>query len=136
MGGCERLRRVVYDASILMLLYDGIPVFEDAERVLETKPECIVPRQVVEELERIASSREVKRRRRALLALQVVRERECRIIDVEGVRTGDDAILLYVLRDCRSLPATADKELRRRLREKGIPHLFYKAERGGLVLEG
>ncbi len=130
----DRLRRVVYDTSILMLLYDGIPVFEEAERVLETLPECIVPSKVVDELKRLASTGGVRKKRAARLALQLIERKGCRVVDVPG-DTGDDAVIAYVLEDCEAIPATADRELRRRLREKGLPHIYYKLEKAGLVLE-
>ncbi len=117
-----------------MLFYEGVPVFEEVAAALESKPECIVPVQVKEELERIAShAHGFRKRRAALMALSIIAN-NCRIVDSRG-DSGDDAIVYYVISDCESVPVTADRELRRRLREKGIPHLYYKAERRGFILE-
>ena len=130
----ERIDKAVFDTSILMLVYDGIPVFEEVERTLESKPECIVPVQVQEELRRLAEKSSIKKQRAAKLALKIIKN-YCNIVSVPG-DSGDDAIIEYVSKDCNSIAVTADSELRRRLREKGLPHIFYKAERRGLMLEG
>ncbi len=135
LGRRERLRRVVYDTSILLLAYEGVDVFGDTERVLETRPECIVTSKVVEELERLAARGQAKTRRAARLALTLLQARNCRVVDVEA-ETADDSILAYVLSDPEAIVATADGELRRRLREKGLPHIFYWKGKGGLQLEG
>ncbi len=134
MGCSERLRNVIYDTSILMLLYDGVDVFEEASSTLVSRPGCIVPRRVVEELERLASTPSTRKRRAASLALREVQRRGCRIVDTSSP-AADDAVveLARLYRD--AIPATADRELRRRLREHGIPHLYYKHDRRSLVLE-
>ncbi len=134
MGCRERLRRVVYDTSILMLLYDGVDVFESAAEALATKPECVILKPTLEELEKLAESKSIRKRRAARLALTEIEKRKCRIVEAEG--PADDAIVRYVVGDCEAVVATADRELRRRLREKGIPHLFYKSDRRSLMLEG
>ncbi len=135
LGCSERLARVVYDTSVLMLLYDGVDVFEEAANALLSRPECVVTSRTVEELRRLASSRSARKRRAALLALREIERRGCRVVDSPG-GTSDDAILAYLARDPCAVAATADRELRRRIREMGLPHLFYKHDRRGLVLEG
>ena len=135
MGCGERLAEVVYDTSVLMLLYDGVDVFEEAGRVLGSKPACVILTQVVEELRRLASSRSVRKRRAAAMALRELERRGCKVVEAGGVDV-DDAIVRYASSNCRAIVATADRELRRRLRERGLPHLFYKADRRSLVLEG
>ena len=129
------MRRVAYDTSILLLLYEGVPVFDEAAELLASNPECLVPRQVVKELERLATAAPgLHRRRAARLALALV-ERKCRVVDVEGAETADDALLLLALRDPGTIVATADNELRRRLREHGLPNIYYRRSRHGLMLE-
>jgi len=130
----ERLGKAVLDASVLMLIYDGVAIFEEIENVLGSIPKCVVPKQVLDELEKIARRGQPKKRRAALLALDVIK-RNCSIVEPSGA-TGDDAIIDYVASDCDAIPVTADRELRRRLRERGIPHIYYRAEKKGLELEG
>lgn len=94
-----------------------------------------MPRQVVEELRRLSTSAPgLHRRRAARLALCLV-EKKCRVVDVEGAWTADDALLALALRDPDTIIATADNELRRRLREHGLPNIYYRRSRHGLMLE-
>jgi rRNA-processing protein FCF1 len=118
-----------------MLLYEGVDVFESAAAALLSNPECIVTRRTIEELKALASSKSARRRRAALTALKEVERRGCKIVDVEGA-TADDTVIAYVVKDPCAVVATADRELRRRIRELGLPHLFYKHDRRSLVLEG
>ncbi len=129
-----RLKRAVLDTSVLMLAYEGVDVIGEIERVLESKPELVVTSRVVEELQRLASSQSTRKRRAARLALQLV-ERYCKVVSAKG-ETADDTIIDYVVRDREAIVVTADRELRRRLRELGIPHIYYKEERKGFKLEG
>ena len=130
-----RLRRAVYDTSALMLLAEGIHVFDDVEALLDARPECIVLEPVLRELEKHAASRCVRKRRAARLALSVV-ERRCRVIDFGGDMLADDAIVEYVLRDPEAIAVTADTGLHRRLLRLGIPHIYYREERRGFELSG
>jgi rRNA-processing protein FCF1 len=129
------MRRVAYDTSMLMLLYEGVSVFEQAGDLLASNPECIVPRAVLEELRRIAENGEgLHRRRAARLALQAV-ETRCRVVETVA-SSADDALIELALRDPSLIVATADNELRRRLRELGLPNIYYRRSRHGLMLEG
>ncbi len=123
-----RLRKAVYDTSALMLLADGVQVFDMVEELLGARPQCILLPQVREELEKHAASRSAKKRMAARLALRVVREKGCIEPDfrVEGI--ADDAIVEYVRRNPDAIAVTADRGLHRRLLAMGIPHLYYREE--------
>ncbi|HIQ23711.1 MAG TPA: 30S processome protein Utp24 [Pyrodictium delaneyi] len=136
MGVSKRLKRVIYDTSILMLLYEGVPVFEESASLLLSKPECVIPRQVRDELKKLAgTASSIHRRKAAHLALEAIRKMGCRIVDVDADNT-DDAIIAIVMSDPEAIVATADNELRRRLREIGLPNIYYRRSRHGLMLEG
>ncbi len=62
-------------------------------------------------------------------------EKKCRVVDVDGAGSADDALLLLALRSPDTIVATADNELRRRLREHGLPNIYYRRSRHGLMLE-
>ena len=134
LGGRERISKAVYDTSVLMLAYQGVDVIGGVQEVLESNPECVVPLPVIRELERLASSGRLHARRAARLALEIVRSK-CRIVECESPNA-DDAVIEYALRDPEAIVVTADKELRRRLREKGLPHVYYRAHKRGFELEG
>ena len=135
MGYSERIRRAAYDTSALMLLYNSVRVFDDVAALLASNPECLVPRQVLEELTALAGrASSLHRRRAARLALSAVRSR-CRVVDVEAA-TADDALVKLALEDGGLIVVTADNELRRRLRELGLPNIYYRRSRHGMELEG
>ena len=135
MGYSARIRRVILDTSILMLLYNGVQVFDEIEELLLSKPECIVPRSVVKELEKISKSSDktLHQRRAARLALEALEKKGCRVIET-GL-SADDAIIELATRLRDAIVATADNELRRRLRELGLPNIYYRRSRHGLMLE-
>ncbi len=135
MGYSTRIRRVVFDTSILLLLYDSVPVFDEVSRVLESLPECIVTKQVLLELEKIARSSISEKKRAARLALEAIEKHKCKVVEVGG-RDADESIIEYVLSDREAIAATADRELRRKLRKKGIPSIYYRESMHGLMLEG
>ena len=131
-----RLRRAAYDTSALMLLYEGVPVFDLVEEALAARPECIILEPVRRELEKHASSRSVRKRRAALFALRVLEERGCRVVDFGAGMLADDALVEYVLRDPEAIVVTADTGLHRRLLRMGIPHLYYREEGRRFELSG
>ncbi len=128
--------RVLLDTNMLMLLGKGVDVFEQIEEILLTKPEYYVIKPVIEELERIASRGGVKERKAARLALDIVKKK-CRVIDIERPRgvTVDDLILDIASKE-KFIVATNDRVLRRRLREKGLPEIYFREEKHLLEAQG
>ena len=133
MGSGKRVR-VVLDTSILLLVYDMVPVLEQVEDLLETRPECIVPRQVVDELNRIAVSKDVHRSKAAKLALQLVKL-YCKVVDINA-KNADEAIINLVVNDPFAIAVTADRGLRKRLRKLGKPNIYYRRSMHGLMMDG
>lgn len=128
--------RVLLDTNMLMLFGKGVNIFDQIEELLISKPEFYVIKPVVDELKKIAEKGRVKDKRVAKLALQAV-EKYCRIIDID-VKQGmkvDDLIVEVASRE-KFVVATNDKELRRRLREKGIPEIYYREEKHLLEVQG
>jgi len=133
----ERIKCVLLDASILMLAYEGVDVLGEIERILDSKPKCLVLKPTLEELERLAVKAKPKRRIAARFAIELIK-RYCEVVDYKSCKDEDpDTLFLrFVLEHGDVMPVTADNELRRRLREKGIPNIYYRRERHGLELEG
>ena len=127
---------LVFDTNILLLLANGIHVFEDIEEALETKPEYVIIKPVYRELSRLASDKNSLTGRKALLALETA-SKYCRIVDYElreNEKT-DDAIVRFALEN-NAIVATNDKELRTRLRKLGIPEAYFREESRRIVVEG
>ncbi len=120
-----------------MLLYEGVPVFEEAAELLASNPECIIPAPVLGELKKLATGSHagLHRRRAARLALEAIRKHGCRIVETATSRA-DEALIELSIADQELIVATADNELRRRLRELGLPNIYYRRSKHGLMLEG
>lgn len=68
------------------------------------------------------------------MALEAVKRRRCRVVEVDA-GSADDALVALALNDAGLIVATADNELRRRLRELGLPNIYYRRSKHGLMLE-
>jgi rRNA-processing protein FCF1 len=123
-----RKPRIVLDTNMLLLIADGINIFEQIEEQLLAKPEYIVLKPIIKELEKLAIKGKPLLRRKARLALEIA-GRYCKIIDVKekpGEKV-DDIILRYA-KENNAAVATNDKELRKRLRRNGIPEIYLREE--------
>jgi len=136
MGSSKGMKKtgVVLDTSILLLAYEGVPVLDEIEELLETKPECLVPIQVVKELDKLQASTQLHKRNAARLALSIVKK-YCRIVEAKG-DNADEAIIELVKNHSNLIPVTADNELRRKLRDLGKANIYYRRSKHGLMIEG
>jgi len=127
---------ILLDTNILMLIGRGIDIFTQIEELLDTKPEYYVIEPVVKELEKIIAYGGVKERKAAKLALELVKKK-CRVIEVSlsPDKSVDDLLLEIALRK-GFIVATNDRELRRRLREAGIPEIYFREEKQLLEAQG
>ena len=127
---------VLLDTNILMLIGRGIDIFTQIEELLDTKPEYYVIEPVVKELGKIIAHGGVKERKAAELALELVKKK-CRVIEVSlsPDKSVDDLLLEIALRK-GFIVATNDRELRRRLREAGIPEIYFREEKQLLEAQG
>jgi len=126
---------VLLDSNFLMLpSVKRINVLSELDRVLGRSYKLLTINHVVEELERLASLGRPSERRRAKLALMLMKEWNVEVVGVPLQAKVDDAIA-----EASSkrgwVVATNDRELRRRLKELGVPTVYL---RGGkrLTLEG
>ncbi len=125
---------VILDSNMLMAVRKlRLDVFSEIERLLQTQVRFATTSTVVEELTHL------KRRagdvgRDASLAVQ--RAERCVIIDapITGARSVDDSIF-EVARKERAIVATADAELRRKLRNAKIPVIYLRGK-SRLIIEG
>ncbi len=112
-----------------MLAAEGVPVFELVEEQVGGRPECIILEPVLRELQKHVSSRSVRKRIAARLALRLIDARGCRIVEGWDPNIlADEAIIEYLLRDKEATVVTADTGLHKRLLRLGIPHLYYRGE--------
>lgn len=130
---------VVVDSSFLVQLAEGIIAPSMVLEALEASFRFVAPRQVVNELERLANEHpKPKVRRAARRALWMIGRLGVAVEEVEA-GNADDAIESLARRlkgeSLSVVVATNDRELRRRLRSLGIPSLYYRESSGRLELE-
>lgn len=125
---------VVLDANLLMLTRRlSLDVFHEIEELVKTKVEFATTSTVISELLRL-QNRSGDIRRDADFAL--TRSERCRIIEASVRDNGsvDDSII-QTAKENDAVVATADTELRRRLRNAKIPVIFVR-EKSKLMIEG
>ncbi len=128
--------KVLLDTNMLMLIGKGIDVFTQIEDLLEAKVEFYVIKPVLKELEKIATKGNLKERKSARLALNLI-NKYCKVIEIEKPSgTSVDELLAYLASRQGFIVATNDKELRRKLRERGIPEIYFREEKHLLEAQG
>ncbi|MEM3402009.1 MAG: hypothetical protein QW179_01310 [Candidatus Hadarchaeales archaeon] len=123
--------KVIADTSFLML--PGmlkIDITAESERVLEDKCEFLVPSPVLRELEKIAERGTPRERSAARLALKMVEK--CKIVRAEG---DADACILSLAEEMGTPVGTADGELKRKLRRKGVAVIYVRGK-SHLAMDG
>ena len=131
----KRSIEVALDSNFLMLpMVKRINLLSELDRLLSAKYRLIVPRCVVDELERLASHGKPLERRRARFALKLLEEWRAEVVEVPCSAGVDEALARGAMSQ-GWIVATNDAELRSKLREQGTPVVYL---RGGkkLALEG
>lgn len=122
------MRAVVLDTNALMMPYQyGINIEKELTRLLGIC-RIIIPRTVVEEIEKL-SEQEGKIGRAAKLGLSIIKKRGFRLVETENM--GDDGVLETAIKMDAAI-LTNDKELKNKARELNLPIIYL---RGGTRLE-
>ncbi|MCY0868508.1 MAG: 30S processome protein Utp24 [Desulfurococcus sp.] len=132
----SRAVKILLDSNMLILMASGIPILDQIEEKLLTRPAYIVITPVLNELAKLASTGKPSIARKAKLALDIA-SRYCEIHEYE-LKPGesvDDALLRYALEN-NAIVATSDRELRRKLREHGVPEIYLREESMRIDIEG
>jgi hypothetical protein len=129
------VKKIIFDSNFLMIPFElGIDVFEEVEKILSVKVEPVILPPVIEELERLASRGKPKVRRLASSALELAKQ--CVRLQYSKLPSETvDEYLVRVAKEKSMAVATADLELKRKLRAEGIPTIYVR-EKSRLDLEG
>ena len=130
----QRCLEVVLDTNFIILLSEYPYLIDELNEVVPFRSVCVLLTAVLEELEAVSKRLGEVRRRMLGKILEVLRGR-CVVVDAGRSRVVDEAIIDYA-RGHRAVVATNDRELRRRLREMGIPNVFFREESRRLEYEG
>ncbi|MCD6529543.1 30S processome protein Utp24 [Candidatus Bathyarchaeota archaeon] len=127
--------RVIFDSNFFFLPGRfNLDPFEEVSRITERRIEPVVLSVSLREIGRLARYGPPKTRREAELALKFANL--CHIIDVEMKEEESvDDVILRVASENKLPVATNDSELRKKLRERGIP-VIYLREKSKLEVEG
>jgi len=136
-GGSGRVSRdliIVLDTNMLMLIAEGINVFEQIEEKLAVRPRYVVLKPVINELKKLAGSGKPSLAKKAAFAIEIA-TRFCEIVNIEAEKSVDDIIVEFAVKNNAAV-ATNDRELRRKLREKGVPEIYLREESMRIEVEG
>jgi len=102
-----------------------LDVFELIPEILEDRVEFYVVKQTLKELENLSKNRG-KSGMAARVALELLKSRKVRVLDVEG-RSCDEAILRVATNDF--IVATNDKMLRKRLKGANVKTIYLRSKK-------
>ena len=136
---CTKLRssEIILDTNFLMLPYQtGKNIFAMLEEMVLFKPNYVTIKSVIKELESLCNNGSVKEQRAANLALLIIKEIPVKVLDDPAVKGNTDDKILKVALMRRAIVATNDRELRKKLRKKGVTVIFFREKDQRLWLEG
>jgi rRNA-processing protein FCF1 len=127
--------KVVLDANFFFVpLQFNIDIFKEMVDLLNRRFEPIILSSTQKELQGLTESRSPKQQKQAQLALRLAEK--CHVIDVEkSLKETYDDVIVRVSAEWKSPVATNDRELRKRLREVGVPVIFLR-QKQRLEMEG
>jgi len=123
---------VIVDTSLLMAVGSGRPSFESLLEVIEGKPILIIPKTVVNELEKHYNNSRFSVSSKASLALAILEKTQVSVYALNSSYSSnaDDDIYLLASNLKNSgfnlIVATVDRELRQRIKAKGIPVVYLR----------
>jgi rRNA-processing protein FCF1 len=121
----ERLKIILDSNFFFVSSQFNLDIFEELAKLLNQRFEPILLSSIHRELQGLAESSSPKTQNQAQLALRLAEK--CRLVSVEKAsdETYDD-VIVSVAAAWRCPVATNDRELRRRLRKKGVSVVFLR----------
>lgn len=111
-----------------------LDIFKDIDRLMGQRVEPLILSSTFEELQKLIRSCSVKKSKQALLGLKLAEK--CRVVEIEreSGESNDDAILRSAVK-MKCAVATNDRELRKKLRNAGVPVVFLR-QKSTLAVDG
>ena len=127
--------KVIFDSNFFFIPSQfQLDIFEELTNLLNQRFDPILLSPTQKELQRLAKESSPKTRKQASLALKLAEK--CRVVHVEkGLKETHDDVIVRVAAEWKCPVATNDRELRKRLRNLGVPVIFLR-QRHRLELEG
>ena len=127
--------KVIFDSNFLFVPSQfQFDIFEELADLLNQRFDPILLSPTQKELQKLAKEGSPKTRQQASLALKLAEK--CRLVRVEkGLKETQDDVIVRLATEWKCPVATNDRELRKRLRNLGVPVIFLR-QRRRLELEG
>lgn len=123
--------RIIMDANFLMIPEShGVNIFSELDRIVDRKYELFVPEVVIGELENLKENGTPSERKAAKVGVELASKAK----KIPSEKPADEEILRLAEKGNCAV-ATSDSNLRKRLREEGIP-VIYLRQRTHLEIEG
>ena len=131
----EHENKVILDANFLLVpVQFNLDIFEELANLLNRRFEPILLSSTQKELQGLTESNSTKTQKQALTALRMAEK--CRFVPVEkSVNETYDDVIVRMATEWKSPVATNDRELRKRLRQLGVPVIFMR-QKHHLAMEG
>jgi uncharacterized protein len=124
--------KIYLDTNFLLIpIQFKVDIFTEIERICDFPKEIFVLSQSIDELKKIVEKQKGKDREAAKIAIQIIERRvkqKSLNITAFSKETGVDDILVE-LADKDTIIATQDKELKRRIKEKGGKIIILKSKK-------
>jgi len=133
--GNDLATKIILDTNFLFVPSQfHLDIFEELDRLCGEGNEPLILSSTLEELQKLAQSQSIKKSKQASLGLKLAEK--CRIVGIEreNDESNDDVILRAAV-DMACAVATNDQELRRRLRNAGVPVVFLR-QKSMLAVDG
>lgn len=127
--------KIILDTNFLFVPSQfHLDIFEELDRSIGQQVEPLILSSTFEELQKLIKSRSIKKSKQALLGLKLAEK--CRIVEIEreNDESNDDVILRAAV-EMKCAVATNDRELRKKLRNAGVPVVFLR-QKSTLVVDG
>ena len=125
------MKKIILDTNFVFLPFTlKIDIFSEIDRIIHEQYELIVMEGTIDELNKIILEQKGKNKETAKMALQIlekkgVRKQKSLYITADSKKPIVDDIILGLV-DNNYLVATQDRELRKKLAEKGIKTIYVK----------
>lgn len=127
--------KIILDTNFLFIPSQfHLDIFEELDRLLGHQVELLILSSTLKELQKLAKSRSVKKSKQALLGLKLAER--CRVVEVKR-KSGesDDDLIFRTSSEMKSAVATNDRQLRKKLRNVGLPVIFLR-QKSTLAADG
>ncbi len=119
--------KILLDTNFLLIPSQfKVDIFSEIDRIIETNYNICILDKTIDELNNVVNKAKGKDKKAAQLALQLIEHKKPEIISTETTYV-DQAILDIVDKDY--IVATQDKELKKQLKEKGIPVIILRQKK-------